>query len=369
MKYTRKNQKMKKIKLFDPNISKEEFIALKKSFDSRFWASGAGKGNVEKFENKFNSYIGSRECVAVNSGTAALHLALGLEDLRGKEVILPSLSFVSTAHAVMYNGGKPIFADIDPETLCINFESIEDKITSKTQVVLPVHFAGMPSNLNKIQKICNDNNLVMIEDAAHASGTSFKKNKIGTHGKTVCFSFHPVKNLSMPTGGAITVNGRNSKKLKEKLKSLRWCGISNRKNYEYDVKELGWNYYMNEFSAVIGLVQLKKLDHLNKKRKLIARKYEKGINIENKMPFSNSCSYHMYWIRVKNRKEFMKKLKAVNVETGIHYKPIHQMSLYKKSNKLPITETVSDEIVSIPIHPNLSNNEIDFIIESVNRFN
>ena len=359
---------MKQIKLFEPSIGKEDFISLKKTFDSKFWASGSGVGNVEKFENNFNSFIGSKQCVAVNSGTAALHLALGLEELKGKEVILPSLSFVSTAHAIMYNNAKPVFVDVDPITLCMDPQDVKKKISKKTKVILPVHFGGMPSNLKEIQQICSQNNISLIEDAAHASGTFFDKKRIGTHGQSVCFSFHPVKNLSMPTGGAITLNGKNSIKLKKILKSRRWCGITNRKNFNYDVSDLGWNYYMNEFSAAIGLVQLKKLDKLNKKRKLIAKKYEKEIYIENKMPFSESCVYHFYWVRVKNRKNFMKNLKNVGIETGIHYKPIHHMSFYTNSDKLPISDLISKEIVSIPLHPNLKNSEIDFIIKSVNRF-
>jgi len=288
-------------------------------------------------------------------------------DINNKEVIVPSLSFVSTAHAIVYNGGKPIFVDVEPNTLCLDPIKTKKAITKRTKIILPVHFAGMPCNLDEIFVLCKNHGINLVEDAAHAAGAVYKNKRVGSHGTAVCFSFHPVKNLAMPTGGAITLNGGRSKKFAEILKSLRWCGISNRKGVDYDIVDLGWNYYMNEFSASIGLVQLSKLDTLNKKRKKIAKRYSKELCIENKMVFDDDCCYHMYWIRVKNRMNFMKQLKRLGIETGIHYKPIHHMTFYKQNSKLPITETVGKEIVSIPIHPNLTNDDIDFIIKSINK--
>ena len=172
----------------------------------------------------------------------------------------------------------------------------------------------------------------------------------------------------MPTGGLISINHKNHKKFKQLLFSRRWCGITDRKETDYDVKELGWNYYMNEFSAVIGLTQLKKLDKLKKIRKSIAKKYHHKINLKNKIPYDNNCSYHLYWILVNNRKKFREKLSEIGIETGTHYKPIHLMKMYKKSISLPITERVGKQIVTIPIHPNLKNSEIEKIINSVNKF-
>jgi perosamine synthetase len=213
----------KKIKLFDVHVGINDEKAVLETLKSHFWASGSGMGNVAKFEKNFNHYIKSKSCVTVNSGTAALELALSLADIKNKEVILPSLSFVSTAHAVIMNGGKPIFVDIEPNTLCIDPLDIEKHITNKTKVILPVHFGGMSCDLDKIKSICNKNNILLIEDAAHAAGAIYKKKKIGNHGFAVCFSFHPVKNLAMPTGGAITFNEKNSKKMKEIIQSRRWC--------------------------------------------------------------------------------------------------------------------------------------------------
>ena len=358
---------MKKIKLFDPAIDEREIKKAVKTLMSGFWASGAGGGQVQEFEKNFKKFINSKSCVSVNSGTAALHLAAALCDIRGKEVILPSLSFVSTAHAIMYNGGIPVFVDVNPHTLCIDPEEIKKKISKKTRCIIPVHFGGIPADIKKIQKLSNSN-IMIIEDAAHACGSEFNGKKIGSHGDFVCFSFHPVKNLAMPTGGLISINNHNYKKITEDLKSKRWCGISNRKYTDYDVDKIGWNFYMNELSAAIGLVQLQKIKKMNNKRKSIAKIYDKELNASKKIPFTSTCVYHLYWICVRDRKIFRKKLLEKGIETGTHYKPIHKMSLYKKSVKLPLTEKIAKEIVTIPIHPNLTGSQIDYIVKTVNRF-
>ena len=354
------------IKLFDPSISDDEINATTSVLKSKFWASGSGINNVQNFEKSFGKYVGSKETIAVNSGSAALHLGLSLFNLKNKEVLVPSLTFVSTVHAILQNGGIPVFIDIDPITLSMNIDEIKKKISKKTEAIIAVHFGGMPINLKKLKKISLEYKIPIIEDAAHACGSKYDNKKIGSHSDLICFSFHPVKNLAMPSGGAICIN-KNSSKFKKTLNSKRWCGITNRKNYYYDVDKMGWNYYMNEISASIGLVQLKKLDKLNKIRLKIAKQYFKELNVEFKMPFSKNCSYHLYWIRVKKRKEFINKMKLKGIETGIHYNPVHLMTFYKKyGRRLPITEKISKEIVSIPIHPNLTQNDVDRVVTSIN---
>jgi len=221
---------MKKIKLFDPVVDKSEERVIKKVLRSHFWASGLGTKTVSRFEEKFQKYTETGKCVALSSGTAALHLALSLYDIKNKEVILPSLTFVATAHAVLYNGGIPVFADIDPDTLCIDHEQVKQSISKKTKIILPVHFGGFPCELSQIMNLAKQNKIALIEDAAHAAGSVYKNKKIGSHGNAVCFSFHPVKNLAMPNGGAITLNGKDKDKNRKIIVSRRWCGISNRKD-------------------------------------------------------------------------------------------------------------------------------------------
>ena len=359
---------MKIIKLFDPYITKNEEKYLISALKSGHWASGAGSKYVSLFEKKFQEYVGAKACVSVNSGTAALHLALSVANVTGKEVIIPSLSFVSTAHAAMYNGGKVIFADIDPVTLCLDPESVKKKISKKTSVILPVHFGGMPSNLHELEILADNTNAMLIDDAAHAAGAKFDRKRIGSHGVMSCFSFHPVKNLAMPTGGLIAINHKNYDSIRRILLSRRWCGITNRTDVDYDVKELGWNFYMNEFSAAVGLAQLSTLDKSNKIRLNVASRYNKEINVERKMPLNKDCSYHFYWILTKNRNQFRKKMLENGIETGTHYKPIHKMSMYSDDVKLPVTEKISQQIVTLPTHPNLTEENITKIIESVNKF-
>jgi len=355
------------IKLFDPYISKEEIKAAANVIQSKFWASGSGTNNVKRFEEAFSKYTRGKSCVAVSNGTAALHLALSLFNIKTKEVLVPSLTFVSTVSSIIYNGGKPVFVDVDSKTLCIDIDDVEKKISKNSSAIVTVDFAGAPSNIKELKKIAKAYDIPVIEDAAHSAGAIYDKKRIGSHLDAVCFSFHPVKNLAMPTGGAICLNGKIHNKQKKILNSLRWCGIENRHEYNYDIGRLGWNYYMNEVSAAIGLIQLKKLDKSNMIRRQISKRYNAELKVSNKMPYSSEYSYHFYWIRVKNRAKFMREMLKRGIQTGIHYNPVHQMSFYKNKTKLPVTEIIGNEIVSIPTHPNLSDANVNKIILSVNK--
>ena len=358
----------RQVKLFDPVIDDNELCALARILKGKSWADGSGSKQVRKFEEEFQKETNSDSSIAVNSGTAALYLALSMENIQNKEVILPSMSFVSTAHAIIANKAKPRFADIDLDTLCIDPEEIEESLSKSTEIILPVHFGGLPSDLKKIEKICHRNHLTLIEDAAHAAGASYDGKKIGSHGKFVCFSFHPVKNLAMPTGGLISINDKNYKHISEKLRAKRWCGITDRMKTKYDVKELGWNYYMNEFSAAMGLVQLKKLKNLNKIRQKNAKRYFDELVCDRKLGFDRTGVYHFYWILIKNRDKLRKILLDKGIETGTHYRPIHKFTMYDKKISLPNTEYAGKSIVTLPTHPNLTQNDLEQIIKTINRF-
>lgn len=182
---------MNKIKLFDPCISEQEEKQLIRALRSGHWASGGGSNLVNLFEKKFAKYIGAKTCVAVNNGTSALHLALSEADVTGNEVILPSLTFVSTAHSVLYNNGKIKFADIDPTTLCMDIDSAKKLVTKRTRVILPVHFGGMPADLRSLGNLAAETDSLLIDDAAHAAGATFQGKKIGSIGAMSCFSFPP----------------------------------------------------------------------------------------------------------------------------------------------------------------------------------
>jgi len=294
----------------------------------------------------------------VNSGTAALHLALSLYNIKGKEVILPAMSFVSTANAILYNGGIPVFADVKEDTLCLDAADVLRKKTNKTTAIIPVHFGGMPCQL------WDYGDMPVIEDAAHASGSVLGGRRVGADGHAICFSFHPIKNLAMPSGGAIALNHIDPLDV-EKLKARRWCGITDREGMKYDVQELGWNYYMNEISAAIGIEQLKKLDDHNQRRYEIAERYHDNLTKHNPMPLDSFCSYHLYWIRVKGRRKFIQKMLDHDIEVGIHYTPIDHFKLYKRAH-LPVTDKVAPEIVSLPIHPGMSDDMVSRVIKVAN---
>jgi len=313
---------------------------------------------VEEFEKAFKNYIACDHVIAVNSGTAALHLALSLHNIKGKEVILPAMSFVSTANAILYNGGIPVFADVREDTLCLNPVDVARKLNENTAAIIPVHFGGMPCQL-----LSRMDSLV-IGDAAHAAGSMRRGKHIGAEGHATCFSFHPIKNLAMPSGGAIALNNVDEEDIK-KLKARRWCGITNREGKKYDVKEIGWNYYMNELSAAIGIEQLKSLDDHNLRRYEIAERYHNELTGFMRMPLDSYCSYHLYWIRVKGRRKFIQKMENHSIEVGIHYTPIDHFSLYKRAN-LPVTDKVAPEIVSLPIHPGMSEFDVSQVIKVVN---
>jgi dTDP-4-amino-4,6-dideoxygalactose transaminase len=274
---------------------------------------------------------------------------------------------------VLYNGGIPVFVDVKQDTLCMDPDDLDEKISAvgdNLAAVLPVHFGGMPSEINSIMKLCKEYGMHMIDDAAHICGGKYDGKKIGTFGDMTCFSFHPVKNLSMPTGGAITLNISSYDTAKKKLNSLRWCGIDNRRGTFYDITSVSPNYYMNEISAAIGLTQLVRLDALNKRRIDIAKKYCSKITIDEKMQFNEDCVYHLYWIKVGTRDNFIKHMQNKGIEVGTHYRPIHTMSAYKEfdTGKLPVTNITGDKIVTLPIHPNLSDEQVDFIIEVINSY-
>jgi len=334
-----------------------------------------------KFEKKFGNYIGKELVVGLNSGTSALDMALKLLNIGyDDEVIVPTITFVSTAHAVVYNHARPIFADVDETTLNIDFNDVERKVSSKTKAIIPVHYGGVPVNVYKLKKMVD---LPIIEDCAHACGSSLLGGKCGSLGDIGCFSFHAVKNLAMGDGGAIVVN---DKSLFERAKRLKWLGIDkgtwdrtkmdNSYWWEYFVNEIGLKCHMNDIQAAIGLVQLKKLDEMNKRRKEIANTYTselKNVSWIETPPDDTDISissWHIYRIKCKNgkRNKLSSYLEENDISTGVHYKPIHLYKCYGYQQPLPVAEKVFSEILSLPIFPDLTNNELEYIIECIKKF-
>jgi len=366
------------IRLFHPDIGEDELEALRKVFASGWIGLGE---ETAQFENEFSRYLKIPYVVGLNSCTSALDMSLRMLDIaQGDEIIVPTVTFVSTAHAVLYNRATPIFADICPDTMQIDPDDIERKISTRTKAIIVVHYGGRPVDFDSILSISQD--IPIIEDAAHACGATYKGTKCGALGSMGCFSFHAVKNLSMGDGGALTLNHAHHA---ERAKKLRWLGIDkgtwDRTDYdmkywwEYQVEEIGLKCHMNDIQASIGRVQLRKLDENNRFRKQIAEMYHERlgdvpwISMPHQDDAAFSSSWHLFCIRTgKDRNRLSLHLQKNGISAGVHYKPLHLYKCYGSSPVLPKAEETFQEILSLPIHLKLTNDDIDYICEKIREF-
>lgn len=360
-----------------PSIGKEELSQLEKVFASGW----LGMGSVTKeFEDAVAAFLGAdyeNYVVAVNTGTTALHLALDALGIKAQdEVILPSLTFVAAAQAVIATGATPVFCDVEEETLNINVRDLERKITPKTKAIMPVHYRGLPCNMDEILRIAN-NNLRVIEDAAHAFGSYYKDKRIGSFGDITCFSFDPIKNITCGEGGAVVTR---DKALCETLQRKRILGIDkdtwsryrNERSWFYDVCEPGYRYHMSNINAAIGLEQLKKFEKLNKRKIEIAKSYDSSFRKLNKIKLLktdyNGLALFTYILKVESgREELMSVLKDRGIDSGIHYIPIHKFKYFLKFAKapLPVTEKLYSRILTLPLFPDMSDSDVEEVITAV----
>jgi len=355
------------IPIAKPLIGKEEIEKVEKVLKSGFIAQGP---KVAEFEEAFASYVGTEHAIAVSSGTTALHLALLAAGVgAGDEVITTPFSFAATGNCALYVGARPVFVDIDPKTYNINPELIKGAITEKTKAILPVHLYGQPAQMDSINTIAEEHDLVVIEDAAQAHGAMFQDKKVGSLGDMGCFSFYPTKNMTTSEGGMITTN---NPEMADKARILRAHGEKER--YQHEI--LGYNFRMTDIAASIGLVQLKKLDGFNQKRIENAEYLTEHIKVLNgiKPPYVSPevrHVFHQYTIRVEDgkRKDIMEYLNQEGIGTGIHYPiPIYKQKLYQDlgyHDKCPETEKAASEVLSLPVHPALSIEELEKIVISL----
>jgi perosamine synthetase len=350
-----------------PLIGEEEIEEVEKVLKSGFIAQGP---KVAEFEEAFASYIGVDHAIAVSSGTTALHLALlaaGVE--KDDEVITTPFSFAATGNCALYVGAKPVFVDIDPKTYNINPEKIEEAITERTKAILPVHLYGQPANMDQINQIAKEHDLRVIEDAAQAHGAIYKDKKVGSLGDMACFSFYPTKNMTTSEGGMITTN---NSEMEDMARILRAHGEKER--YQHVI--LGYNFRMTDIAAAIGLVQLKKLDGFNQKRIENAEYLSAHMDSINGIepPYVSPLVrhvFHQYTVRVKNgkRNDLMESLNQEGIGTGIHYPiPIYKQKLYQDmgyNDNCPETEKAALEVLSLPVHPGLTIEELEKIAISL----
>ena len=375
-----------KIPFFLPEIKNEDKKVIIKSLNSSYLTDGP---QLKKFEKKFARFTNSRFAVGVSNATSALLLslkAIGIQ--KGDEVIIPDMTFIATASAVILSGATPVLADIKRDDLTLMPESVEKCINSKTKAILPVHFAGFPCDMKRIKKIAKKNNLKIIEDCAHAIGTLYEDKHAGTIGDVGCFSFYPTKNITTLEGGMIITN---NKKYFEYTKKARNHGItrsldqrySKGRPWDYDVMESGYNFRLDEIRSSLGINQLKRIKKINSKRKKICQYYNdglgkiEGIYVPELFPNNGEHSCHLYIIQIGkkfslSRNSLVKKLKASGITTTVHYKPLHEFSVMKKYakiyDKLNNSKQVYKEILSLPLYLGLTMKEQDYIINQLRKF-
>lgn len=365
------------INVFQPQIWPEEISAVTEVMKS-WWLAMWPK--VSQFESDFSQYLGSGYCLALNSATAWLFLALEVMDIKEKEVITTAMTFVSTNHGIIQHGGIPVFTDIERDTLNISPNEIEKNITPDTKVIMVVHYGGHACDMDKIMNIAKKYNLLVIEDCAHAAWWLYKWKKLWTFWDIAVFSFHAVKNMTTGDGGMLATN---NKTYYEKIKKLRWVWMSKdtydregEKGYSwyYDIDCLWYKFHMNDIAAAIGIEQLKKLDTLNSKRKEIAEKYNQAFqNIEwMEIPTPKdytTSAYHNYVIKTKYRDDLNVYLAEHGISTGVHYIPSNHYDIYNKFwNPTPITQEVWSQLLTLPIYPGLSSKDQDLVIEKIVNF-
>ena len=368
-------------------IDDEDVETVAETLRSDFITCGP---KVEEMERELEAYTGAKHAVAVSNGTAALHCACIAAGIKpGDEVITTPLTFAASANCVLYCGGHPVFADIDPETYNIDPESILSRITDRTKAVIAVDFTGQAVDHDRIRKICDEHHLIFIEDAAHAIATKYNGKQVGSLADMTCFSFHPVKTITGGEGGAITTNNDD---FYRKLVLAHTHGITREEcemedaphegPWYYEQISLGYNYRLTDFQAALIVSQMKKLDRFAARRKEIVRKYDKAfqsipeIMIQKEIPQSDTCR-HLYIIRLDlskltcTRREFFDAMSEENVQCQIHYVPVYWFPYYRnlgyEKGLCPNAERIYEGIMSIPLYPKLTNQDVDDVIHAVKK--
>ena len=372
------------IRLFKPSFGEEELQAVKEAFD-RSWVGLGPK--VNEFEQAWQEFTGAKMAVGLNSATAALHLALAVFGfLEGKKVLVPSLTFSSTASAVLYNRLIPVFVDSDPVTLGMSLSDLEGKYDKDCVAVMPVHYAGHPVPMEKLVPWARDRGLKVIEDCAHTAGGIYKDRMLGAWGDIGCYSFEEKKLMTTGDGGMMVTNDPD---LFKDVKAMRWVGIDkdnwktaqkytqsdhDAMHWYYELNVLGYKYNMNDLAASIGLVQFKKLPGFNNKRSQIIRQYLDGLaDINGAFPLlpyePESYPYQMFGIRADKRNELMIYLKSNGIATGCHYTPLSVQPLFKPyGQNCPYIEKEADKFITLPLHADMTKEEVIYIISHIRNF-
>lgn len=359
-------------------ISDEDIKAVIETLKSPYLTTGP---KVSEFEKVVVDYVGATYAVAFSNGTAALHAACYAAGItQGDEVITTPITFAASANCVRYMGGEVIFADIDEETYNLDPKEVEKKITSKTKAIIPVDFTGQPVDIDAFMEISKKHNIVIIEDGAHSLGASYKKRKVGATADMTMFSFHPVKPITTGEGGMIVTNNRT---YYEKLRLFRGHGITQtayakeQGDWYYEMTDLGYNYRMTDIQAALGISQMNRLDEFIEKRQELANLYTEKINQLPTLKAPNQLAdtksgWHLYSAQLdetalgKTRKEVFEDLRNANIGVHVHYIPVYWHPYYQelgyKKGICPKAEQWYERAVTLPLHPQMNEEDIDFIL-------
>mgnify|MGYP000445088572 CR=1 FL=1 len=372
-----------KIPLFKIYWDEKDIEAVKEVITSgKYWCVGP---KIEEFENMLKEYLDVKFCLTFNSGGSALFalmLAYGFKP--GDEIIVPSFTFIATAYAPLYVGAKPVFADIEEETFGLDPEDVNERITPKTKAIMPIHYGGMPCKIQELRELAEDHNIILIEDAAESFGAKFKGRFVGTFGDSAIFSFCQNKVFTTSEGGCVVTN---DKKVYERLKLIRSYGRVVSGNYfenpsELDYIELGYNLRMSTILAALGISQLKKVDKMIRMRRRNAEYLNRmlrkipGIKVPEPPSPDYYAVYQMYTIRALQggevRDKMMKFLQEKGITTKVYFYPVHKYSIFKKlgynSLSLPKTEEISSQVLTLPMYPHMTKEELDYIVNSIQDF-
>jgi perosamine synthetase len=367
------------IPVFRPSYGEEEFQAVRETMASG-WV-GLGPKTAE-FEKRFAEYLGVRHAVALNSGTAALHLAMIVAGVQGREVITTPLTFISTNHAILYAGGTPVFADVREDGGNIAPESVRRLVTQETRAIVCVHYGGRPCSMEPLLDLAQRNGLVLIEDAAHGCGGEWRGRKLGAIGDLGCFSFHAVKNLATGEGGMVVTNDAEQA---ARLRRLRWCGITKDTwsreakgeaayAWYYDVVEVGYKCHMSDIPAAIGLVQLKRLDEMNRRRAYWTARYDealadlKWIRRPATDPDTRPAC-HNYVIQTEHRDALNQFLAERDISTGVHYVPNNHYAMYRGCRgPTPVCDRLWRRLLTLPLFPDLKEEEFGAVVSGIRDF-
>jgi perosamine synthetase len=368
-----------RIRLFRPTLGEAEKQALCDTIDSR-WV-GRGPRTIA-FEERFAEFTGTQHAVALNSATAALHLSLLCAEVEGQEVLTSTMTFVSSTQAILLAGGRPVFCDVEPDTLNISVEDMARKITPTTRAVVVTHYGGQSCDMDAILELAARHGLSVIEDAAHGAGGRYKDRMLGSMGTAGCFSFQATKNMTTGDGGMLVTD---DEQLAQRVRKLRWCGITSptwerfradqvQRGWMYDVEEVGWKYEMNDLAAALGLAQMDRLEASNQRRRELMQGYREafadleGLDMLAARDYAVSSCYNAV-VRVDNREGLYAHLDAAGIDSNVHFYPNHLFRLFRPyTTHLPVAEHEWQRILSIPLHPELTDGEQARVIDAVRHF-